>query len=366
MRTIHVAGIRGLRGQPGINPGEEITEDDLAQFFGNDGEVVGVRINGSNCWIEFADVNGAEVALLKDGTESGGHNLRVSRSKTPIRSNGYAAGRAKQQAALAAKQSPAGAATAAGAPMGTSMAAAAQQLHQSATRAPPRRCPPPRSSTPSTPRSTRPSTRRESREPSSPRSLPRPSRRPPPRRPPLPRRRSCAGRARGCRRRRRRGAFRRRRGRERGEPGERPVDARPRRKIHGAGVRGVRHRGGGGGGVGEGWVVHRGEIRGGERELERGGVEERHAAVDVKNREEKREPTRIRDRAPTDVHAPRRWYTTRSRGAATLVRASRRVERHAALETLARRRLPSSSRNPRRRSRQKSVASFWFASKTMR
>lgn len=136
MRTIHVAGIRGLRGQPGINPGEEITEDDLAQFFGNDGEVVGVRINGSNCWIEFADVNGAEVALLKDGTESGGHNLRVSRSKTPIRSNGYAAGRAKQQAALAAKQSPAGAATAAGAPMGTSMAAAAQQHHQSATRAP--------------------------------------------------------------------------------------------------------------------------------------------------------------------------------------------------------------------------------------
>ena len=134
MRTIHVAGIRGLRGQPGINPGEEITEDDLAQFFGNDGEVVGVRINGSNCWIEFADVNGAEVAMLKDGTESGGHNLRVSRSKTPIRSNGYAAGRAKQQAALAATQS----ATATGAPMGTSMAAAAQQQQQqqNATRAP--------------------------------------------------------------------------------------------------------------------------------------------------------------------------------------------------------------------------------------
>ena len=28
MRTIHVAGIRGLRGQPGVNPGEEITEDE--------------------------------------------------------------------------------------------------------------------------------------------------------------------------------------------------------------------------------------------------------------------------------------------------------------------------------------------------
>ena len=30
---------------------------------------------------------------------AGGHNLRVSASKTPIRSNGYAAGRAKQAAA---------------------------------------------------------------------------------------------------------------------------------------------------------------------------------------------------------------------------------------------------------------------------
>ena len=40
-RTIHVGGIRGLRGTPGVNPGEEITEDDLAAFFGNDGEVVG-------------------------------------------------------------------------------------------------------------------------------------------------------------------------------------------------------------------------------------------------------------------------------------------------------------------------------------
>lgn len=38
-KTIHVAGIRGLRGQPGIQPGEEITEEDLAAFFGNDGEV---------------------------------------------------------------------------------------------------------------------------------------------------------------------------------------------------------------------------------------------------------------------------------------------------------------------------------------
>ena len=35
-RTIHVGGIRGLKGTPGVNPGEEITEDDLAAFFGND------------------------------------------------------------------------------------------------------------------------------------------------------------------------------------------------------------------------------------------------------------------------------------------------------------------------------------------
>ena len=107
MRTVHVGGIRGLKGQPGINPGEEITEDDLAAFFGNDGEVVGVRINGTNCWIEFADVQGAEAALGRDGTESGGHNLRVTHSKTPIRSNGYAAGRAKQQAAAKAAQAAA-------------------------------------------------------------------------------------------------------------------------------------------------------------------------------------------------------------------------------------------------------------------
>ena len=118
MRTVHVAGIRGLRGSPGINPGEEITEDDLAAFFSNDGEVVGVRINGSNCWIEFADASGANAALMKDGTESGGHNLRVSASKTPIRSNGYAAGRAKQ-AAAAAKSA---AAPMAGPPMGAAAA----------------------------------------------------------------------------------------------------------------------------------------------------------------------------------------------------------------------------------------------------
>jgi hypothetical protein len=118
MRTVHVAGIRGLRGSPGINPGEEITEDDLAAFFSNDGEVVGVRINGSNCWIEFADPAGANAALMKDGTESGGHNLRVSASKTPIRSNGYAAGRAKQAAAAGTGA----AAPMAGPPMGAAAA----------------------------------------------------------------------------------------------------------------------------------------------------------------------------------------------------------------------------------------------------
>ena len=55
-----------------------------------------MRINGSNCWIEFADASGANAARMKDGERDRGHNLRVSASKTPIRSNGYAAGRAKQ------------------------------------------------------------------------------------------------------------------------------------------------------------------------------------------------------------------------------------------------------------------------------
>ena len=62
----------------------------------------GVRINGQNCWIEFADVAGAMSALRKDNTESGGHHLRISQSKTPIRSNGYAKGRAAQTIAAAA------------------------------------------------------------------------------------------------------------------------------------------------------------------------------------------------------------------------------------------------------------------------
>ena len=133
MRTIHVAGIRGLRASPASTPVRRSPRTTSRSSSETTARWLACASNGSNCWIEFADVNGAEVALLKDGTESGGHNLRVSRSKTPIRSNGYAAGRAKQQAALAATQS----ATAAGAPMGTSMAAAAQQhQQQSATRAP--------------------------------------------------------------------------------------------------------------------------------------------------------------------------------------------------------------------------------------
>ena len=118
MRTVHVGGIRGLKGQPGINPGEEITEDDLAAFFGNDGEVVGVRINGSNCWIEFAEAAGAISALAKDGTESGGHHLRVSASKTPIRSNGYLKGRQIQLERAKER------ATASGSPAPTTAAAA--------------------------------------------------------------------------------------------------------------------------------------------------------------------------------------------------------------------------------------------------
>jgi hypothetical protein len=44
-KTIHCAGIRGLRGQPGIQPGEEITEEDLAAFFGNDGEVRSLHLS---------------------------------------------------------------------------------------------------------------------------------------------------------------------------------------------------------------------------------------------------------------------------------------------------------------------------------
>ena len=117
-RTIHVGGIRGLKGTPGVNPGEEITEDDLAAFFGNDGEVVGVRINASNCWIEFAEAAGAISALAKDGTESGGHHLRVSASKTPIRSNGYLKGRQIQLERAKER------ATASGSPAPTTAAAA--------------------------------------------------------------------------------------------------------------------------------------------------------------------------------------------------------------------------------------------------
>lgn len=117
-RTIHVGGIRGLKGTPGVNPGEEITEDDLAAFFGNDGEVVGVRINASNCWIEFAEAAGAISALAKDGTESGGHHLRVSASKTPIRSNGYLKGRQIQLERARER------ATASGSPAPTTAAAA--------------------------------------------------------------------------------------------------------------------------------------------------------------------------------------------------------------------------------------------------
>ena len=52
--------------------------------------MLGVRINGPHCWIEFVEASGANSAMLKDGTESGGHHLRISQSKTPIRSNGYA------------------------------------------------------------------------------------------------------------------------------------------------------------------------------------------------------------------------------------------------------------------------------------
>ena len=117
-RTIHVGGIRGLRGTPGVNPGEEITEDDLAAFFGNDGEVVGVRINGTNCWIEFGEASGAMSALAKDGTESGGHHLRISASKTPIRSNGYLKGRQTQLERARER------ATASGSPAPTTAAAA--------------------------------------------------------------------------------------------------------------------------------------------------------------------------------------------------------------------------------------------------
>ena len=107
-----------MKGTPGVNPGEEITEDDLAALFGNDGEVVGVRINGANCWIEFAEAAGAISALAKDGTESGGHHLRVSASKTPIRSNGYLKGRQIQLERAKER------ATASGSPAPTTAAAA--------------------------------------------------------------------------------------------------------------------------------------------------------------------------------------------------------------------------------------------------
>lgn len=79
-RTIHVGGIGGL--------GDEIKETDLADFFGQHGEVTAVRISGRFAWIEFADVRAANAALGLDGESTGGHHLRVSQSKSAIHSNG--------------------------------------------------------------------------------------------------------------------------------------------------------------------------------------------------------------------------------------------------------------------------------------
>jgi len=79
-RTIHVGGVGGL--------GDEIKEQDLADFFAQYGEVTAVRISGRFAWVEFVDVRAANATLALDGETTGGHSLRVSQSKSAIHSNG--------------------------------------------------------------------------------------------------------------------------------------------------------------------------------------------------------------------------------------------------------------------------------------
>jgi hypothetical protein len=94
-KTVHVGGIFGL--------GDDISETDLAEFFGQQGEVVAVRISGKFAWVEFADVRAAHTTLALDGETTGGHHLRVSQSKSAIHSNGLEHAR-RYQAQAAATQ----------------------------------------------------------------------------------------------------------------------------------------------------------------------------------------------------------------------------------------------------------------------
>lgn len=106
-RTVVVAGIRGLRGQPGVGA-DGIGEEAIAEFFAFDcgqarncchslsheappdgplaPQVLSVRIAGAVVYVEFADPSGVHRALQKDGTESGGHLLHI----TPARPVGAA------------------------------------------------------------------------------------------------------------------------------------------------------------------------------------------------------------------------------------------------------------------------------------
>lgn len=106
-RTVVVAGIRGLRGQPGVGS-DGIGEEAIAEFFAFDcgqarpfgtarrcepfltspcaPQVLSVRIAGAVVYVEFADPSGVHRALQKDGTESGGHLLHI----TPARPVGAA------------------------------------------------------------------------------------------------------------------------------------------------------------------------------------------------------------------------------------------------------------------------------------
>ena len=114
-RTVCVSGIRGLRGMPGVGA-DGIGEDAIAEFFAFDcgqarprpigadppaapcspaprhaarratrrlacAQVLSVRIASGIVFVEFADVEGAQRALQKDGVESGGHVLSITSAR---------------------------------------------------------------------------------------------------------------------------------------------------------------------------------------------------------------------------------------------------------------------------------------------
>ena len=125
-RTVHVGGIRGL-------DNGEITERDVAEFFSQQGPVVAVRVHARSAWVEFADDASTMAALNLDGVTTGGHNLRVNRSKTAINTNALL--ERTREASIAAARAVTGVAPVAPGHPGTREAAAyaayyAQQQQQ--------------------------------------------------------------------------------------------------------------------------------------------------------------------------------------------------------------------------------------------